>query len=46
MIDNDKNKVTYDDVIKWIEEAYFDDDELDYENPYKPLDFNDEDNED
>lgn len=46
MVNKKKNDVTYEDVIKWIEEAYFDEDELDCDNPYRPLNFHDENEED
>lgn len=43
MVNKNKNEVTYEDIIKWLEEAYFEDENLDLENPYKPLNFHDND---
>ena len=42
MVNKKKSEVTYEDIIQWLEEAYFEEDDLDYDNPYKPLNFHDD----
>jgi len=44
MVNKKKSEVTYEDIIKWLEETYFEEDDLDYDNPYKPLNFHDDEN--